>query len=98
MGTRVKVTWIAINQFNKPVLSASEFEDLQKGLDDYVGADERGLAISKGFHPWVTKYPDDYEGYFEYELMEGNYIKEEDNIEKFYIYCIEFFPHTIYEV
>ena len=35
MGTRVKVTYVALNEYGKPIMSANTSDDLRKGLDDY---------------------------------------------------------------
>ena len=39
MATRVKVTYIAINEY-KPILSASSFKEIKEGLDEYYGVDK----------------------------------------------------------
>ena len=96
MATRVKVTYIAINEY-KPILSASSFEELREGLDDYYGVD-KGQAKCLGFKPYDTKYPDDYEGYYSYSYTIKQYDKEITNIDVVKIYCVEYYPYTIYEV
>ena len=101
MGTRVKVTYIAMDcDGNKPIVSASTFEDLKAGLDDYYGCDGRG-GECLGFTPYQTKYPDEYEGFFEYKVT--MFLSGKDREPKVYtdtvkVYCIEFYPHTTYEV
>ena len=64
MGTRVKVTYIATSD-GVPIVSASTFDNLRKGLDDYYAID-RTPAKCLGFVPYETKYPDEYEGHYTY--------------------------------
>ena len=95
---RIKVTYIAIDSDgNKPITSASSFEDLRKALDDYYAV---GTGESKclGFFPYDSKYPDEYEGYYEYESK--RIVWEELHLEKdtIKVYCIEYYPYTEYEV
>ena len=96
MSTRVKVTYIAMNDY-KPILSASSFEEIKKGLDDYYGVD-KGQAECLGFTPYDTKYPDDYEGYYSYSYTIKQYDKEINNIDVVKIYCVDYYPYTIYKV
>lgn len=91
--TFVKVTYIAINEDGKPLTSAANFNDMKKALEQYYGVD-KGQAEYLGYHPYITKYPDEYEGYFEFKYVEFG----KEYQEKVKIYCVEFFPHTIYEV
>lgn len=90
--TRVQVTYIAMQADNGriPIVSASTFENLEKGLDYYYGVDA-GYAIKKGFTIYNTKYPDAYEGYFIYECSDGS-------IDEVRVYCIDYYPHTVYEI
>ena len=88
--TRIKVTYVALNEYGKPILSASTFDDLKLGLDDYYGVESKCL----GFTPYQTKYPDEYEGYYEYEYLFGNELTKD--VVK--VYCVEYYPHTKYEV
>lgn len=95
MGTRVKVTYVAMDcDGNRPIMSADSFENLKSGLDDYYGCDGRG-GECLGFTPYQTKYPNDYEGYFEYKVTMDNTKTYSDQIK---VYCIEYYPNTIYEV
>ena len=96
MATRVKVTYIAMNEY-KPILSASSFEELREGLDDYYGVD-KGQAKCLGFKLYDTKYPDDYEGYYSYSYTIKQYDKEITNIDVVKIYCVDYYPYTIYKV
>jgi hypothetical protein len=97
MGTRVKATYVALNEYGKPIMSASTFEDLRKGLDDYYGVD---MADAKclGFIPYESKYPDEYEGHYSYSY--SNIVRDEKTteIDVIKVYCIDYWPHTIYEV
>lgn len=97
MGTRVKVTYVALNEYGKPIMSASTFDDLRKGLDDYYAV-ELTDAKCLGFVPYNTKYPDEYEGHYTYSWINtarNQHITELDVIK---VYCIEYYPHTIYEI
>ena len=98
MSTRVKVTYIAMdNDGNKPIMSADSFENLKAGLDDYYGCDGRG-GECLGFTPYISKYPDEYEGYYQYKVSMIQYEKPTEYIDTVKVYCINFHPHTIYEV
>lgn len=101
MGTRVKVTYIAMDHDgNKPIMSAGTFEDLKAGLDDYYGCDGRG-GKCLGFTPYVSKYPDEYEGYYQYEVSmihSGRDEEPTEYIDTVKVYCVDYHPHTIYEV
>lgn len=90
--TYVKVTYIAQNEDNKPITTAHTFADIEKALHVYFGVD-KAQAQCLGFYPYQTKYPDDYEGYFEYSYQHNG----KTCVEKIKIFCIEFFPHTIYQ-
>ena len=96
MATRVKVSYIAMNEY-KPILSASSFEELREGLDEYYGVD-KGQAECLGFTTYNTKYPDDYEGYYSYSYTIKQYDKEITNIDVVKIYCVEYYPYTIYKI
>ena len=94
MGTRVKVTYVAMDcDGNKPIMSADTFENLKAGLDEYYGCDGRG-GECLGFTPYQTKYPDDYEGHFEYKVTMDN----KTYTDQVKVYCIEYYPNTTYEV
>ena len=96
MSTRVKVTYIAMNDY-KPILSASSFEEIKEGLDDYYGLN-KGQAECLGFTPYYTKYPDDYEGYYSYSYTIKQYDKEINNIDVVKIYCVDYYPYIIYKI
>ena len=72
MATRVKVTYIAMDEY-KPILSASSFEAIREGLDDY-------------------------EGHYSYSYTMKQYDKEVTNIDVVKIYCVNYHPHTMYEI
>ena len=98
MGTRVKVTYVAIgDDDNKPITSAGSFEDLRKSLDEYYGC-HKGTGEFLGYTPYYSKYPDEYEGYFEYKSEMVVYGVVEENVDKIKIYSVDFYPHTVYEV
>lgn len=55
--TRVKVTYVAMDlDGHKPIMTASTFEDLRVGLDDYYGV-HKDQAECWGFYPSESKYP-----------------------------------------
>jgi hypothetical protein len=97
---QIKVTYIACDyEYKFPVVSADSFDNLKLALDDYCGAGERNSGKCLGFTPYNTKYPDDYEGYYEYECCKnGNDWNSGTYIDKFRVYCIEFYPETKYDV
>ena len=98
MGTRVKVTYVAMDtDGNKPIMSADSFDNLKLGLDDYYGCDGRG-GECLGFTPYISKYPDEYEGHYQYKVNMIQYEKPIEYIDTVKVYCIDFHPHTIYEV
>ncbi len=96
MGTRVRVTYIAMDEY-KPILSASSFEELREGLDEYYGV-HKGEAQCLGFVPFMTKYPDDYEGHYSYSYTMKRYDEDVTNIDVVKVYCVNYHPHTIYEI
>lgn len=92
--TRVKVTYLAMDEENIPLVSAATFEDLRKGLDEYFGIGKDKSAKHMGWFPYETKYGGEYEGHHEYFWMFG----DEPMNEKVRVFCIDFYPHTVYEV
>jgi hypothetical protein len=97
--TRIKITYIALDyESNKPIISADSFQNLKLALDDYCGADERNTGRYIGFKPYITKYPDDYEGDFEYECCKNGHDWSEIYVDKFKVYCVEFYPETKIEL
>ena len=96
--TYIKATWIACDYEDMfPITTAESFDNLKLALDYYCGADDRNTGKCIGFTPYVTKYPDDYEGYYEYECCKNGNDWNETYIDKFRVYCIEFYPQTKYE-
>lgn len=92
MKTRIKVTYVAMQADDGriPIMTASTFKDLEKGINDYYGVDKE-YAKCLGFTPYYTKYPDEYEGYFTYKCSD-------DSVDHIRVYCIEYYPRTVYEV
>lgn len=96
--TRIKVTYVAVDaETKKPIASAETFDDLRLALDEYYGV-VIGVAKCISWNPFNSKYPDDYEGYYEYEWINEvrDNIKVETDTVK--VYCIDFYPETKYEV
>jgi hypothetical protein len=96
--TYIKVTWLACDyEEGFPIISADSSDNLKLALDDHCGADKRNSSKCLGFTPYITKYPSDYEGYYEYECCKDGTNWDETYIDKFKIYCVEFYPQTKYE-
>jgi len=74
---------------DRPVLAVADFKDIQKALDEYCGADKGDAKLIK-FHPYVSKYPSDYEGHYEYLCKWYNHWNETYTI-IFHIYCVDFY-------
>jgi hypothetical protein len=64
MRTRVKVTYVAISEYGKPIISAGSFKDLKIGLDEYYGIGTDSKAKYLDWNPYDSKYPDEYEGFY----------------------------------
>jgi hypothetical protein len=94
--TKVKVTYLALDEERIPITSASTFENLKDALDDYFGVWETD-AECLGFTAYDTQYPDAYEGYYTYRWHMILRNEREEIVDKVYVYCIDFFPHTIIE-
>ena len=77
----------------KPIMTAENFDDLRKGLDDYYAVG-RTSAICLGFSPYETKYPESYEGHYTYKwdsIIRDEKIPQLDVIK---VFCVDFFPLT----
>ena len=94
MVTRIKVTYVA-QVHHKPVVTAHTWTDLIVGLDDYYGVGRDPKVKKLDWHPYNSKWPDDYEGHFEYEVDDYNGGTE---IEKVNVFCVDFYPHTKYKI
>jgi len=81
----IRVTYVALSHWGKPIATAHTFDDLKLGIDEYFGAGHLEWI------PYDSKYPDDYEGHFKYEDDNGD-------IETVKVYCVDFYPETKYEV
>ena len=99
--SRIKVTYVAMDVDGyKPIMTAETFDDLRKGLDDYYAVD-RGAAKCLGFEPYITKYPDDYEGCYKYTYKAFRKMDSDelaDNIDTIRVYCVDFWPVTKEEI
>ena len=92
---RIKATYVACDFDEKfPIITADSFENIRLALDNYCGADERDSAKFIAYHAYNPKYPNDYEGYFEYECCTNGNNWDDTYTDKFRIYCIEFYPLT----
>lgn len=98
MGTRIKVTYVAVDAAaKKPVASAETFDNLRLALDEYYAVN-KGEGRCMGWYPFDSKYPNDYEGYYEYEwknVVSHDVYLEIDTIR---VYRVDFYPETKYEV
>jgi hypothetical protein len=81
----IRVTYVALSHYDKPIVTAHTFDDLKLGIDEYFGAGHLEWI------PYDSKYPDDYEGHFKYKDDNGD-------IETVKVYCVDFYPETKYEV
>jgi hypothetical protein len=81
----IRVTYVALSHYGKPIVTAHTFDDLKLGIDEYFGAGHLEWI------PYDSKYPDDYEGHFKYKDDNGD-------IETVKVYCVDFYPETKYEV
>ena len=96
--TRLKVTYIAMDaDGNRPIMSADNFDDLKRGVDEYYAVDKTD-TICTGFVIYETKYPDDYMGYWGYICKTTTHGIETTYIDTIKVYCIEFYPETKYEI
>ena len=75
-----------------PIISTHTKEDLETLLDDYCGVGEKynnsGKRLSYMAHN--VKYPSDYEGYYMYEIKDGENLR----IEHYDVYCVEYKPKS----
>lgn len=96
--SRVKVTYVAIlTDGCKPIISAETFDNLRLALDEYYAVDKGG-GRCMGWYPFDSKYPDDYEGHYEYEWKNVVRDKVEVEVDTVKVYCVDFYPETKYEV
>ena len=95
---QIKVTYLACDYEELfPILSADSFDNLRLALDEYCGADHRNSGRYIGFTPYDTKYPSEYEGVIEYECCESGITDwSKTYIDKFRVYCVDFYPETKY--
>ena len=91
----IRVTYVALSHWGKPIATAHTFDDLKVGIDEYYGIGKDKDVKYINWTPYESKYPDEYEGYFEYEVNDFNWGAE---IEKVPVYCVDFYPYTKYEV
>jgi hypothetical protein len=95
MRTRVKLTYVAVSEWGKPIITAHTQEDLKAGLDEYYGIGTDPKAKYLDWTHYDSKYPDEFEGSYRYEVDDFNGGLELETVN---VYCIEFYPHTKYEV
>jgi hypothetical protein len=96
--TRLKVTYIAMDaDGNRPIMSADNFDDLKRGVDEYYVVDKTD-TICTGFVNYETKYPDDYMGHWGYICKTTTHGIETTYVDAIKVYCIEFYPETKYEI
>jgi hypothetical protein len=95
MRTRVKVTYVAVSQYGKPIVTAHTEKDLKAGIDEYYGIGTDPKTKYLQWLPYESKYPDAFEGTHIYEVDDHNGGTE---LEEVKVYCVEFYPYTKYEV
>jgi hypothetical protein len=93
--TYIRVTYVALSHYGKPIATAHTEKDLKDGIDEYygIGTDNKAKYIE-----WVdnnSKYPDELEGHHIYEVDDFNGGLEFEHVK---VYCVEFYPYTKYEV
>lgn len=93
--TYIRVTYVAMSPYGKPIVTAHTQKDLKAGLDEYYGIGKDSKAKYLDWTPYVSKYPDDFEGTYRYEVDDFNGGLE---LEEVKVYCIDFYPETKYEV
>lgn len=84
----------------RPIIAASDSKTLETILDEYCGAIDKYNHSGKRikYVPYNTKYPDDYEGYYLYEIkspIQGGNVSVCE--EKYHVYCVESSPINIEE-
>jgi hypothetical protein len=93
--TYIRVTYVAVSEWGKPIMTAHTQEDLKAGLDEYYGIGTDPKAKYLDWTPYDSKYPDEFEGTYRYEVDDMNGGLEPEDVR---VYCIEFYPTTKYEV
>jgi hypothetical protein len=93
--TYIRVTYVALSHYGKPIASAHTQDDLKAGIDEHYGIGTDPTAKYLEFIPYDSKYPDEYEGCYKYECDDMNGGVETETVK---VYCISFYPHTKYEV
>jgi hypothetical protein len=93
--TYIRVTYVAVSEWGKPIITAHTQEDLKAGLDKYYGIGTDPTTKYLEWIPYDSKYPDEYEGCYKYECDEGNGDIVTETVK---VYCIDFYPTTKYEV
>ena len=91
----IRVTYVALSHWGKPIVTAHTLSDLKAGLDDYYGIGKDPKAKYLDWAPHDSKYPDEFEGSYRYEVDDFNGGLELETVN---VYCIEFYPTTKYEV
>lgn len=90
----IRVTYVA-QVYNRPVVTAHTWDDLVAGVDDYYGIGKDPKSKKIRYTPNDSPYVESFEGYFEYEVDDFNGGIELERVD---VYCVEFYPHTKYEV
>jgi hypothetical protein len=91
----IRVTYVALSHYGKPIATAHTFDDLKVGIDEYYGIGKDKDVKYLGWFPYDSKYPDDYQGMYIYEVDDFNGGTE---LEEVKVYCVDFYPITKYEV
>ena len=76
----------------RPIIVAPDTKTLETRLDDYCGATDKYNHSGKRikYVPYNSKYPDDYDGYYLYEItspIQGGNVSVCE--EKYHVYCVE---------
>jgi hypothetical protein len=78
------MNWVYVayhEQNHCPIASSDNWESLLSMIDEYYGSDGKRL----GWYPYDPKFPDSYQGHFEYlDFLDNN------SIDKIKIYEVDF--------
>ena len=91
----IRVTYVALSHWGKPIVTAHTEKDLKVGIDEYYGIGKDKSVKYFDWVPYESKYPDEFEGTYRYEVDDFNGGREFEEVK---VYCVDFYPYTKYEV
>jgi len=92
--TYIRVTYVALSQWGKPIVTAHTEEDLKAGIDEYYGIGTDSKAKYIEWVPFNIFTFTELEGHYVYEVDDFNGGLEPEHVK---VYCVDFYPHTKYE-